>query len=236
MNHYPHVHQCRQPEYVRNEDIFPKVWDKLYNGLAHPERITVGIRKMLEQLENSDEQADLATIEKRLAKIEQKMLSYADQRAEGTIMPEQHRELVMRLQDEKDSLLEEKAKLTTKTERIKEALEMLAYVEPVARKMADKMKDLTDEEKNIFIRAACRCIWIDGSNEIEIELSLPGLEAFAKREDEDVSDPHNTSSPQPQSEPLDNSPVGAGGTTSAERHWDLPHKARCTHNTDCKRS
>ena len=102
----------------------------------------VGIRKMLEQLENSDEQADLATIEKRLAKIEQKMLSYADQRAEGTITPEQHRELVMRLQDEKDSLLEEKAKLTTKTERIKEALEMLAYVEPVARKMADKMKDL----------------------------------------------------------------------------------------------
>jgi uncharacterized protein (DUF39 family) len=97
--HYADVHHCRQPEYVRNDDIFPKVWNKLYNGLAHPERITVGIRKVLEQLENSDEQADLATIEKRLAKIEQKMLSYADQRSEKLITPEQQRELTTRLQD-----------------------------------------------------------------------------------------------------------------------------------------
>ena len=238
MNHYPHIHKCRQPEYVRNEDIFPKVWDKLYNGLAHPERITVGIHKVLEQLENSDEQADLATIEKRLAKIEQKTLSYADQRAEGIITPEQHRELAMRLQDEKEALLAEKAKLTSKTERIKEILELLAYVEPVARKMAAKMKDLTDEEKIIFIRAACSRIWIDGNNDIEIELSLPGLEAFArhKGDDEDISSPRNTSSPQPQSEPLDYSPEGAGDTTNAEQHWDLPHKARCTRNTDCRRS
>jgi DNA invertase Pin-like site-specific DNA recombinase len=238
MNHYPDVHQCRQPEYVRNEDIFPKVWNKLYNGLAHPERITVGIRKVLEQLEHSDEQADLATIEKRLAKIEQKMLSYADQRAEGVITPEQQRELTTRLQDEKDALLAEKAKLTSKTERIREALQMLAYVEPVAKKMAGKMKDLTDEERIIFIRAACGRIWIDANNEIEIELSLPGLEAFAKREgdNEDASESDNSSSLPPQSEPSDGFHEGAGGTTNAERHWDLPHKVRCTRNTDCRRS
>ena len=100
------------------------------------------------------------------------------------------------------------------------------------------MKDLTDEEKIILIRAACSRIWIDEHNEIEIELSLPGLEAFAQREGEgeDVNDPHNTSSLQPQSEPSDSSPEGTGGTTNAERHWDLPHKARCTRNTDCKHS
>lgn len=102
--------------------------------------------------------------------------------------------------------------------------------------MAGKMKDLTDEEKIILIRAACSRIWIDEHNEIEIELSLPGLEAFARREGEDASDPRNTSSPPPQSEPSDNFPEGAGGTTNAERHWDLPHKARCTRNTDCKHS
>ena len=65
--------------------------------------------------------------------------------------------------------------------------------------MADKMKDLTDEEKTTFIRAACRRIWIDGNNEIEIELSLPGLEAFAKRDGDGANDPRNTSFPQPQS-------------------------------------
>ena len=104
---------------------------------------------------------------------------------------------------------------------------MLAYVEPVAKKMAGKMKDLTDEEKIIFIRAACGRIWIDANNEIEIELSLPGLEAFARHEDEDANDPHSTSFPPPQSEPSDGSHEGAGGMTNAERHWDLSHKARC---------
>ncbi len=164
------------------------------------------------------------------------MLSYADQRSEGVITSEQQRELAMRLQDEKDTLLEEQAKLTSKTERIKEVRELLAYVEPVARKMATKMKDLTDEEKIIFIRAACSRIWIDGNNEIEIELSLPGLEAFAKRDNEDANDPHNTSSPPPQSEPSDGSPEGAGGMTNAEQHWDLSHKARCKHSKDYMRS
>jgi hypothetical protein len=213
MNHYPDVHHCRQPEYVRNDDIFPKVWNKLYNGLAHPERITVGIRKVLEQLEHSDEQADLATIEKRLAKIEQKMLSYADQRSEKLITPEQQRELTTRLQDEKEVLLAEKAKLTSKTERIREALQMLAYVEPVAKKMAGKMKELTDEEKVIFIRAACSRIWIDGNNEIEIELSLPGLEAFAKHE-EGANDSRSSSSPPPQAAPSSDSLSAEWGTTT----------------------
>jgi hypothetical protein len=37
---------------------------------------------------------------------------------------------------------------------------------PVAKKMAGKMKDLTDEGKIIFIRAACGRIWIDANNEI----------------------------------------------------------------------
>ncbi len=147
MNHYPESHQCRQPEYVRNEDIFPKIWDKLHDGLAHPEKITVGIRKVIEQLENSDEQADLATIAKRLAKIEQKILSYAEQRSDGLITPEQQRELTLRLIDEKETLIAEKTKLISKAQRIKEAYEMLAYVEPVARKMAKSMKDLTNEEK-----------------------------------------------------------------------------------------
>jgi DNA invertase Pin-like site-specific DNA recombinase len=233
MNHYPHIYQCRQPEYVRNEEIFPKIWDKLHSGLAHPERITVGIRKMIEHLENSDEQADLKTIEKRLAKIEQKILSYSEQRAEKTITPEQHRELVTRLQDEKTTLEEEKAKLASKAQRIKEARELLGYIEPVAKKMARKMKDLTDAEKAIFIQAACKRIWVDEHNEVEIELSLPGLEAFAAAAE--ANDPSgSTSSRQPQSAPSDSSRAEGADTTSAARHWDLPHTARCRRSTGCR--
>jgi hypothetical protein len=137
-------------------------------------------------------------------------------------------ELATRLQDKEEALLAEKAKLTSKTERIREALQMLAYVEPVAKKMAGKMKDLTNEEKIIFIRAACGRIWIDANNEIEIELSLPGLEAFAKCEgdNEDASESDNSSSPPLQSAPSDDFPAAEWGRTIC----------RYTRNTDCRHS
>ncbi len=124
------------------------------------------------------------------------MLSYAEQRAEKIITPEQHRELTTRLQDEKATLTEEKVRLASKAQRLQEAREMLAYVEPVARKMAEKMKNLTGEEKAIVIRAACRRIWLDGQNEIEIELYLPGLEALASSGLPEAPQ-GNTASPQP---------------------------------------
>ena len=233
MQSYPDIHRCRKPEYVRNALIFPKIWKKLHDGLAHPEQITVGIRKFIEQLENSDEQADLKTIEQRLAKIEQKMLSYAEQRAEGVISAEQHRELSTRLQDEKSSLTEEKVRLASKTQRLQEAREMLAYVEPVARKMAEKMNDLTDEEKAIVIRAACRRIWLDGQNEIEIELYLPGLEALASNGLREAPQ-DNTASPRPESEPSDDSQAALSGKTNDSRRGGLSNKARCTRSTDCR--
>lgn len=161
-----------------------------------------------------------------MAKIEQKMLSYAEHRAEGVISAQQHRELSTRLQDEKSTLTEEQLKLATKAQRLQEAREMLAYVEPVARKMAEKMKDLTDEEKAIVIRAACRRIWLDGQNEIEIELYLPGLEALASnglpRAPQD-----NTPSPQPESGPSDGSPEALSDTTNDSRQGGLSNKARC---------
>ena len=233
MSHYSHVYRCRKPEYVRNEYLFPKVWDKLHNGLAYPELITVGIRKMIEQLENSDEQVDLNTIEKRLAKIEQKMLSYSEQRAEGAITPEQHRELTMRLNDDKQSLLEEKVRLTSKSQRIKDAQEMLAYVEPVAKKMAEKMQDLDNEEKTIFIRAACYRIWVDGQNEVELELSLPGLEAY--RVNGSPALQGNITSLLPESEPSNGSQKELLDTTNEARYWDLSKKVRYTRNRGCRR-
>jgi DNA invertase Pin-like site-specific DNA recombinase len=234
MHSYPDIYRCRKPEYVRNEMIFPKIWKKLHDGLAHPEQITVGIRKFVEQLENSDEHADLKTIEQRLGKIEQKMLSYAEQRAEKIITSEQHRELTTRLQDEKATLTEEKVRLASKAQRLQEAREMLAYVEPVARKMAEKMKDLTDEEKTIVIRAACRRIWLDGQNEIEIELYLPGLEALESNGLPGAPQ-SNTVSPLPESEPSAGSRAGESGKTNDSRRGGLSNKARCRRSTGCKR-
>ncbi len=232
MGHYHEVHRCRKPEYVRNEFIFPKIWDKLYRGLSHPEEITVGIRKFIEKLESSDEVADLSMIDERLEKIEQKIISYSEQRAERLITPTQHRELVERLQEEKRSLEEEKAILLTKTQKINEARKLLAYVEPVAQKMAEKMGELTDEEKAIFLRAACRRIWLNRTNEVEIELSLPGLETFASGVQEAPQDSRVSLRPELESS-ADSQPV-LSDTTSAGLHWDLSNTARCTRNTGCK--
>jgi DNA invertase Pin-like site-specific DNA recombinase len=232
MQSYPDLHRCRKPEYVRNERIFPIVWQKLYDGLAHPEQITVGIRKLIQQLENADEQADLKTIEQRLSKIENKMLSYAEQRADGSITADQQHKLNAPLEDEKQSLLEEKVVLMAKTQKIDEARQMLAYIEPVARKLAERVSDLDDGEKAIFVRAACQKVWLDADNEPEIELSLPGLEAFLSNGL--PGSPDSTPSPLPESEPLDGSPSELSDKTIGSRHWDLSSTARCTRNTGYK--
>jgi hypothetical protein len=225
MQSYPDLHRCRKPEYVRNERIFPIVWQKLYDGLAHPEQITVGIRKLIQQLENADEQADLKTIEQRLSKIENKMLSYAEQRADGSITAEQQHKLNAPLEDEKQSLLEEKVVLTAKTQKIDEARQMLAYIEPVARKLAERVADLDNSEKAIFVHATCQKVWLDADNEPEVELSLPGLEAFLANGL--PGSPDSKPSPLRESECLNDSPSEESDKTIDSRHWDLSNTARC---------
>jgi hypothetical protein len=100
------------------------------------------------------------------------MFSYADRRAEGTMTPKQQCELVRCLQDEKEALLEKGVKLTSKSERIKKALQRPACAEPVAKKMADPLKALAAEERSSsskppvdvsglmvtpILRSSCRC-------------------------------------------------------------------------------
>lgn len=232
MGHYANVYRCRKPEYVRNEAIFPKIWEKLYNGLAHPEEITVGIRRFIEKLEASDELAELTLIDQRLERIDQRLISYSEQRAERLITPAQHKELVERLHEEKQALEDEKVQLLAKSQKVNEARELLAYVEPVAKKMAEKMSELTEEEKVTFLRAACRRIWLNGQNEPEIELSLPGLEVFAN--DLQGIPRDNKVSPLPESESSTDSQMGLLDTTNAGLHGDLSNTARCKHSKGCK--
>lgn len=231
MSHYADIHRCRKPEYVRNEVIFPKIWKKFEDGLAHPEEITVGIRACIDLLENSDEQADLRATEQRLAKIEEKLLSYADQRSEKMITKTQQLELSKPLQEEKETLVKDKAKLAVQAQRLQEARELLAYVEPVARKMAEEMVDLTEAEQAIVLRAACRRIWLDSQNEIDIELYLPGLHALATNGLPGAPQ-DNTASPQPESEPSSDSHEALSGTTNGPRRGGLSNKARCRRNMD----
>ena len=89
---------------------------------------------------------------------------------------------------------------------------MLAYIEPVAKKLAERMHDLDDDEKAIFIRAACQRIWLGADNEPEIELSPPGIEAFLANDGlPDSLD--STPSPPPGSAPSAGSPwVGPGSS------------------------
>jgi len=153
------------------------------------------------------------------------MLNYAEQRADGSITPEQQHKLNAPLEDEKQGLLEEKVMLTAKTQKIDEARQLLAYIEPVAKKLAERMPDLNDDEKAIFIHAACQRIWLGADNEPEIELSLPGLEAFLSNGLLGSQD--STPSPLPESEPLNDSPSEESDKTIDSRHWDLSNTARC---------
>jgi hypothetical protein len=54
----------------------------------------------------------------------------------------------------------------------------VSQVEPVAKKPAERVPGVNDDEKAIFIHTARQRVWPGADNEPEVELSLPGPEAF----------------------------------------------------------
>ncbi len=179
MGHYADRYRCRKPEYVRNEDIFPKIWNKLYQVLSGPEVLAVGIHQVIKTQEASAALAELAAVDRQLEKIDRRLLSYSDQRADGLISPDQHRQLVERALAEQQSCEDERARLLSKARGLNEVHQQFANGDLTAQRLATRLSALTEAEKVVCLRAACRRIFLSSQNEVDLELSLPGLDALA---------------------------------------------------------
>ena len=68
-------------------------------ALSNRDLLLAGLETQLRALDDSEELEELQRIERQLDKLHDRKLSYADQRADGSISKSVHIELTMRLKD-----------------------------------------------------------------------------------------------------------------------------------------
>jgi len=164
--------KCRKPEYVRDKVLFPRVWEKLSDALQHRTLLLAGMESRLTALEMADEVEDLKRIETRLEKSTQREISYAEQRAEGTISKDVHAELMMRLREERRELEQEHEKLSNKVDVIREAREQLDAAHLLVQALPQVLGEVSRQEQEQLIMALIRRIDVSKSNQVSISLRL----------------------------------------------------------------
>lgn len=157
---------------MRDKVLFPCVWEKLCDALQHRALLLAGMESRLAALETADEVEDLKRIETRLEKSTQREISYAEQRAEGTISKDVHAELMMRLREKRRELEQEHEKLSNKVGVIREAREQLDAAHLLVQALPQVLGEVSRQEKEQLIMALIHRIDVSKSNQVSISLRL----------------------------------------------------------------
>ncbi|WP_414692092.1 recombinase family protein [Phototrophicus methaneseepsis] len=221
---------CRRPEYIRDAIIFDRVWDRLSEALSNHDILIAGLQSQIKALEKQDELEELLSINSRLEKLHQRELSYAEQRAEGTLSKAIQKELVLRLQQEQKELLEAQSQLQSKAEQITQARNQLASAEVLIDQLPDILPQIQRSDKEKLIMALISRIDVDADNQVTITLCLhPDVLANLPTHQQGAS-------PQQESQSSDDSQQELSDN-SIDEMAALQHEvnaARYTRNTDYK--
>ena len=223
--------KCRKPEYVHTKVLFPRVWAKLCEALKNKKLLLAGLETQLQALENSDEIEELCRVEKRLDALHERELSYAEQRADGSINKTLHQELVMRLREVRIELLHAKEELTQQAQIIEDARQQRETAHTLVDALPEILIELPKQDQEQLIMALIARVDVSGENEVSITLRL------APEVIRDLPIFHQEASHQPESEQInDSQPVESDNSKSQAlvRHGQQMNAARCKRSTDCK--
>ncbi len=113
-------------------------------------------------MENTDERDEFRCIEAHLAKMHQHELSYAEQRAEGSISKAVHAELTLRLKEARQELLQEHEKLSGRARFLREAREQFDSVQRLVSVLPEILTEVTREEQEQLIMALVARVDVSG--------------------------------------------------------------------------
>jgi DNA invertase Pin-like site-specific DNA recombinase len=225
--------KCRTPEYVQNKVLFPRVWAKLCDALMHREVLLNGLETQLKALAEASELSELKHIEGRLTRLHQRELSYAEQRADGSIDKAVHQELTMRIEEDRKELVQAHAQLIERAKLIEQARDQLSTAQSLILALPEALPDLPKEEQEQLVMSLITRIDVDKDNQVKIHLVLDPRRS---------NDPHqpkgrSVSSRQPESEQTDDSPsVGSDNSkVVSARHREKENAERYTRSKDCTR-
>lgn len=85
---------------------------------------------------------ELARIERRLIQLSPRELSYAEQQADGIISKEVHKELMIRLSDERAELIETQTELADQARQVEQARAQLDSSQTLLNALPSVLTDL----------------------------------------------------------------------------------------------
>ncbi len=226
--------KCRKPEYIRDQMLFPRVWAKLCEALNNRRLLVAGMESRLKALESADEIVELKRIERRLAKIRDLELSYAQQRAESVIDKSLQQELVMRLNDERKELIQVQTQLADKVKMIAEAQKQVSAAHTLIAALPEVLSNVSRQDQERLIMALITRIDVDHNNEVAITLRLDPDVIQALVQPNRLS----ASSRQPGSEPSSDSPSAELDNSTSEvpdQQRQQVTAVRCTRSMDYRR-
>lgn len=229
QQHYGH--KCRKPEYVLDKVLFPRVWAKLAEALSHRALLMAGLESRISALENADELDELKRIEARLEKMHHHELSYAEQRAEGSISKAVHAELTLRLKEARQELLQEHEKLSDRARFLREAREQFDSVQTLVSVLPEILTEVTREEQEQLIMALIDRIEVSGDNQVAITIRLDPQVLQSLPTDLSASSPLPES---PQKADSQQALLGSSSELALGHHGQKVTVARRTRSTGCR--
>jgi hypothetical protein len=164
--------KCRKPEYIHDRVLFPEVWTKLCEALDNRDLLLAGLETQLLALENSEEVEELQRIERQLDKLHERELSYAEQRADGSISKAVHIELNHCLVESKRELLQVREQLSQKAKMIEDSRQQRDTAHNLVKALPETLPILSREEQESLIMALISRVDVSSINQVSITLRL----------------------------------------------------------------
>jgi site-specific DNA recombinase len=175
MRNSPGAYRCRRPAEIRAELVEKAVWDKVAESFSQPEALLemLRARNAAAAAEAEAIKADLRGAQDQLAKRDlelQQVLSWARQ---NLLSADELKPQLAQVREQKQHWEQETARLNTRLRSFEVSEQSLADAEQFCRSVRGRLGNLTPEKKKEFLRLVIERVWVDGQNNLDLEVIIP---------------------------------------------------------------
>ena len=177
MKQSPGAYHCRKPAELNAVTLENVVWNEVTRAFAEPEALL----KIL-KARNTDATEKARTIKLELDKATeqlgkknlelQQVLTYARQ---NLLSADELKPQLAQVREQKQHWEEEMRRLRQKLASLQAGVGDLAGAEKLCRSLRERLVDVAPQQKKEFLRLVVERIWVDESNNLDIEVVIPKL-------------------------------------------------------------
>lgn len=181
MKQSPGAYHCRRPAELNAITLENVVWNEVTRAFAEPQTL---LKILADRNATAGEKAmtikaefDRATEQLGKKNLElQQVLTYARQ---NLLSADELKPQLAQVREQKQHWEEEARRLKQKLGSLEASAGNLADAEKLCLSIRERLVDITPQQKKEFLRLVVERIWVDKSNNLEIEVVIPKLEKQA---------------------------------------------------------